>query len=402
MKLNIYSSEQEENIYIRRQAETWQRSGLISEEQLQAVRMITDPHVHQTNLFFRILFFVFTLLCAGAVVGLLVWMLEDKAGEKTLAAMVLFFSVACFILAEYVVKARKLYRYGIEEALLMAGMVCFVISLLVLIGDHSLNHRSIAIITCLLFSIMACLIYLRFGYLYAALISVIALCAVPFQFSLSPSAERLILLCVLCGIFSASLIADRRGIEDFKKERNITIQACLLVAIYLTVNLHILGVMGLLMEDMRILHFHPKSFPSWIYWPSYVLTFIIPIAGICWGIQSRKRLILNASLVMACVTLATNKSYLGMTRYAWDPAILGIVLIGLSLGLTRWLNSGPDKRRFGFTVRDILKPEDHGVNLADVAAALTPGAMDAQQPQTPQDKFFEGGRSGGGGASGEF
>lgn len=269
MKLNIYSSEQEENIYIRRQARTWQRSGLISEEQLQAIRKDADPHLHQTNLFFRILFFVFTLLCAGAVAGLLVWMLEDKAGEKTLATMVLFFSIACFILAQYIMNARNLYRYGIEEALLMAGMVCFVISFLILLDDYYMYRRAISTVTCLLFSILACLIYLRFGYLYAALISAVALCAVPFQFSLSPSAERLILLCVLCGIFAASLITDRRGIEDFKKERSVTVQAGLLVAIYLTVNLHVLSVLGLLMEDVRILHFYPKSFPSWIYCPGH-------------------------------------------------------------------------------------------------------------------------------------
>jgi len=89
VSLSLYSPKQEEDIYIRRQAQTWHRSDLISEGQLQAVRNESDPHLNQTNLFFRILFFIFTLLCAGAVAGLFVWLME-RAGDKILATTVLF------------------------------------------------------------------------------------------------------------------------------------------------------------------------------------------------------------------------------------------------------------------------------------------------------------------------
>ncbi|MHB8139043.1 MAG: hypothetical protein ACYDGO_11755 [Smithellaceae bacterium] len=401
MNLSLYSPKQEEDIYIRRQAQTWQRSGLISEGQMQAFFGETDPNLHQTNLFFRVLFFIFTLLCAGAVAGLFVWLME-RAGDKILAMVVLLFGIVYFILAEHLVKIRRLYRYGIEEALLMAGMVCFVVSFLMWIDNHHLNHRTISIAVCLLFSVISCLIYLRFGYLYAALISAASLSAVPFQLFALPETERLLLLCVLTGIFVFCLVLDKPGVEDFRKDRYTKIQVCLLAAIYVTVNLHILGLIGLLFDETRILHFYPKAFPPWYYWLSYVLTFMIPVAVIYWGIKIHGRFIINAGLVMAIATLATNKSYLGLTRYAWDPAILGVVMIGLSLGMIRWLNSGPDKKRSGFTAYDILKPEDNGINLGDVAAALTPGAIDAGQPQTSQDNYFQGGKSGGGGASRHF
>jgi len=111
---------------------------------------------------------------------------------------------------------------------------------------------------------------------------------------------------------------------------------------------------------------------------------------------------MNASLVLACLTLATNKSYLGLTRYAWDPAIMGIMLIGISIFISRWLKRGPDENRYGFTQRDILKPEDHGISLAEVAAALTPVAIDAHQPPQQQENYFDDGTSGGGGASRGF
>jgi Ca2+/Na+ antiporter len=312
------------------------------------------------------------------------------------------FGAVYYTVAEYIVRHRRTYRYGIEEGLALIAMMLFCTGCGWLLNEYHIGFKYAMIAVSALFAFTAFWIYLRFGYLYAALISILALCVIPFQLSVSPTTERLMLLFVLCVVFVFRLISDKPDIEDFKKERNTTIQACLLVAIYVTVNLQILGLIGLFLSDPHLIHLHPKLFPPYIYWLSYILTFILPAAGIFWGIQSRKRLILNTNLVMACITLATNKSYLGMTRYAWDPAILGVVLIALSILISRWLASGPNKARHGFTAENILKPEDHGINLADAAAALTPGVIEAQQPQTPRDKFFEGGSSGGGGASRDF
>lgn len=401
MSFSFYTSQQEESIHIRKQARLWLRSGLISADQLQLIYDETDSHLHQTNLFFRLLFFAFTLICTGAAAGLLTWFMEGT-GKRILASLALSFSAVCFMLAEHLVKRRKLYRYGVEEALLMTGMVCLVISFLIFTDDYQLSHHVVSIVVCVLFAVISGLIYFRAGYLYAAFISIIAAGVIPFQLSLSSVNERLLLLLILCGIFIFSLTGDKPDSEDFRKNRYANIQAGLLIAIYLTVNLQAPGMIALLLGDNQNIHFNPKLFPLHLYWLSYILTFIIPAASIIWGILSRKRCIMNAGLLTACATLATNKSYLGMPRYAWDPAILGAVLIVVSLLLTRWLNRGSGKRRFGFTAEEILKPETSGVNLADIAAALTPGAMDPQQPQTPQEQFLEGGGAGGGGVSRNF
>ena len=402
MNLSLYSSQQEENIFIRNQARTWKRSGLITDDQLTAIVDDTNPDVRQTNIFFRVIFFIFTYLCATAMLGLFVWITGIR-GSMAFSSTLIIAGVISYFLAEYVVTKYRFYRHGIEEALAVSSMFLLCTGIFIgitklFLGGQWSAHQTI--ILCLLFTVNACWIYLRFGYLYAALISIIATCIIPFQLSLPPTGERVLLLIILCLIFFLNVIYDEPEIEDFRKERNTTIQACLLAAIYLTVNLEIIGALGLLAGTTSNIHLHPKLFPPYIYWLSYILTFIIPIAGIYWGIQSRKRLILGISLVMACVTLATNKSYLGMTRYAWDSAILGAVLITLSILINRWLNSGTNKSRDGFTAENILQPENHGIGLADVAAALTPLAtsIDVQQ----QEKFFDGGSSGGGGASGNF
>jgi len=402
LTLNLYSPQQEENIYIRKRAKAWRRSGLITEEQLSAINGHADPQLRQTNLFFRILFFVFTLLGTGAVVGLFVWLLDFK-DTSFIAAMLILFGAAFYMAADYLAGKYLLYRHGVEEALVIVAMVLFCAGCSILLSENHLTLTHIRIVVPALLAITACWIYLRFGLLYAAAISIVALSFIPFQFNLSPAAERIMLFSVLCVIFVFSLLADKPDLEDFRKNRYAKIKACLLAAMYLTVNLEILGFSGLLMRDTHVVHLNAQLFPPSIYWSSYVLTFLIPAASIYWGIKSRKRLIINVGLVMACVTLATNKSYLGWTRYAWDPAILGMILVGLSLLITRWLNSGADQRRFGFTAREILKPEEGGITPADMAAALTPGVIETQQPPAhPEEKYFGGGASGGGGAEGKY
>jgi hypothetical protein len=408
MNFSLYSSAQEENIFIRKQARTWKRSGLITDDQLSAITDAIDTDLQQTNLFFRILFFIFTLLCASALVGMFVWLTirlmfsNINIEEMFLAAILIFFGAIYYIVAEYIVSKSKFYRYGIEEGLVLIAMGLFCAGCGWLLDDYGASSKQTIIAVCALFATTAFCIYQRFGCLYTAFISLIAVCIIPFQLSLPPTNERLLLLLIFCLIFLLNFNTDKPNIDDFKKERNITIQACLLIAIYLTVNLQILGAVGLLIEDTHIIHLHPKLFPPYIYWSSYILTFVIPALGIYRGIKSRKRLIMNTSLVLACLTLSTNKSYLGMTRYAWDPAIMGIMLVGISIFITRWLKRGQDENRYGFTQRDILKPEDHGISLAEVAAALAPGAIGAQQPPAQPEKYFDGGSSGGGGASRNF
>ncbi len=399
MSVSLYSDDQEQNIYIGREAETWHRSALIDGGQLFAVYKALDISLRRTNLFFRILFFIFTGLGVGAAVGLLVWIMESS-GDAVVALVMLFCALVCYITAEGLVRKVRLYRHGLEEALAMASMILWLAGFLIAIDNLNLEHWLVSVGACLILAASACLIYLRFGYLYAVVIGMISLCAIPFQFSLPHVTERLILLLMLCAALALWLYRDGKATLDFKKDRCTLILACLLAAVYLTVNLHVANLIGSFIEGAGAGHFRPESFPPALYWASYVLTFLLPAVAIFAGIKSRRRPILNIGLAMAVATLTTNKSYLGFARYAWDPAILGLVMVGLSLFLTRRLNAGPEKNRSGFTARAILKPEDHGMTLADAAAALTPGVIEAGRSPGPgaTDAYLEGGASGGGGA----
>jgi hypothetical protein len=333
-----------------------------------------------------------------AVVGFCVWVVGLR-NEVSIAWAALAFGVAMVGLAEYLVQRKSFYRYGIEEALALAGMALACAGIVIFISLLHIELRLLITTAALLASAGAFWLYFRFGFLYAAVISAACVCVVPFQLSLPPASERAIVAMVLALVLLSSIRAESIETRDFRKERSVILQACLLAGIYLAVNLR-LPELGRAHFGNPAPFYQPHAgFPPLFYWATYGLTFLVPVLGLYHGLKSRKRIVINVSLIAALLTLATNKDYLGFKHYAWDPAVLGVLMVVAAILIMRWLASGTREARNGFTAQNLLKPENHGISLADLGAALLPGAIQANLPPASPDKPFAGGQSGGGGAS---
>lgn len=395
MGISLYTREQEENLFIRHQARTWHRSGLIAEEQLRAIAARTDPQVMETHLFFRILFVVFTFICWGAIISFFFWIMNPHGKPVETAFPLLLFAFAAYGLAEWLVKANRWYRHGVEEALAVAAIYLACAAMDLLLQNQGYD-QTIVLKVSILFAMLAFWLYLRFGYLYAAIFGYLALGSLPFHMNLSAMYQRIDLLLILGASLLLNVMSAKPADEAFRKEKNAMIQAVLFAGLYCAVNLRLPDIGKSFLEPMPLITY--AGFPAALYWISYALTFLIPAAGLFYGLKARRRAFLIVGAVTAVVTLATNKGYLGMRHYAWDPAILGAVLVLVSLVVIRWLSGGEDKSRYGITAENLLTPENHGIDLAALGAAMVPSytAADQAAPQPPSP--FEGGQSGGGGA----
>lgn len=398
MRFDLYTAEQEEKLFIRREARTWARSGLITDEQLEIIDARTYPGLSRTNVFLRILFFLFTLGCVLAVVGFYLWVTGIR-NEVPIAWSMLAFSIPVYGLAEILVKRHSFYRYGIEEALALTGMLLFCVSLVLFMSSSKSEPRLLILAGSLLVSACAFWLYLRFGFFYAACIAASALCVVPFQLSLSPVNERVALLSILLWMFWMNLQKGSSAIEDFRKEKIAMTQACLLAGIYLAVNLRLPELCRTHFSYPGISDRPLAGFPPLFYWTTYGLTFLVPALGLYYGLKSRIRLVIDVSLVAAVMTLATHKDYLGLKHNTWDPAILGLAMVIAAVFIARWLVGGNHEMRHGYTARNLLKPENHGIDPADLGAAVIPGVIVANQPPARPEIPLGGGESGGGGAS---
>ena len=112
---------------------------------------------------------------------------------------------------------------------------------------------------------------------------------------------------------------------------------------------------------------------------------------------------MGVSIAMALATLVTNKPYLGFTRKPWDPILFGLLLMSIAILVKRWLTTGPDGQRHGFTPARLLAGDKRIMTvIATASSVMQPNIPPSgTAPAAPQPQFG-GGRSGGAGASGEF
>ncbi len=121
------------------------------------------------------------------------------------------------------------------------------------------------------------------------------------------------------------------------------------------------------------------------------------------GLRRKDRFVIAVGAVVAVLTLVTNKPYLGWPRHSWDPMLLGALLIGAGLLIRRWLASGPDGIRHGFTAQRLSGKDKAWMDAGTTAISFASSQSTTLSPRTGSPGVrFGGGDSGGGGASSDF
>ena len=177
-------------------------------------------------------------------------------------------------------------------------------------------------------------------------------------------------------------------------------EALLWLGIYLAINLQLSSVNLL----ARWWGGPPAAteFSNTFYWATWALTWCLPPVVLVRGLRLKDRFVIAVGAIVAILTLATNKPYLGWQRHTWDPMLLGALLIGVALFVRRWLARGPGGIRHGFTAQRLSGKDKAWMNAGTTAFGLvSPSIITPPQTGAP-DVQFGGGDSGGGGASSDF
>jgi hypothetical protein len=380
--MNIYSRDDERAIRVQRLVRDWCKSGIIADEQRD--RMLGDLPINlrRTNIFLRLTLLVFGLLIIASAAGLTMVIIDPSSGTTTWIALVL--GVMCFAAAQSMVTKFRFYRFGVEEALAITAAVFFVWFGALLFGNRFESWYAFG------FATAGCyLLYARFGYLYAAIAAIGFAVFFIFGMQQSDTFRRLFSFILLLTIFFFA--RERRQDHDweFPADTYAVIEAVAWGALYVVANLKISPWLS-----------QPDEVPQF-YWATYGLIWVLPAAGLSFAIRDRHRLMLDVNIVLAIVTLMSNKPYLGGEPKPWDPILFGVLLIAVSLGLRRWLANGPERSRNGFVAHRLLESEKATLAMAGAATVFAPGAPppSAQEPPPPE---FGGGRSGGAGSSATY
>jgi uncharacterized membrane protein YgcG len=386
-----YDDNDERTIRVERLVREWTRSGLIDQAQHDRIAPELKVPFRRTNLFLRLILFGFGIVIIAAAVMLVAVTLGLRR-ETELAPLCLVAAAACFGLAELLVNAGSLYRFGIEEAAAVSSIV-----LLALAGagfTWSVPHEGPGefplFVALIIGSIGAFAIYFRFGYVYGAIASMACISLAPFQTGLSDVMQRVFAVGILACAFFAARSKRRKYGDEFPGSEYGIIQAIAWAGIYALLNLH------LPLDPLP----SASAFPPPFFWFTYAMTWVLPMIGFYLAVRDKDRPLLDVSIVLAIVTLITNKPYLGMSRESWDPIIFGVALIATAILLRKWLSSG---ERNGFTAERLLSSDKRRLSIVATASTALHTAAHAPVDSASPDKFQSGGgRSGGAGASGEF
>ena len=392
--MRIYSREDEERIRLQAHVREWRRAGLLEPAQADAFDAELRTDLRRTNTMLRLVLAFFTAIIAAASVAFVmeVFGIREASGTAFVTGLA---AVVALIAAEQLVTKARLYRFGVEESLTMAAVAAAGIAAAALWpGRWAAAADTKAVVWLTVAATGSFFVYRRYGYVYAGVTAIGCAALVPFQFRWTPSAVR-VTSGALCAIAFAIARRQRlRAGDQFPGDEYATLATAGWLGAYAVLNLaawNALGVWWFAVPDR-----------DWFYGATYVIVWLMPVAGLWMAVLDKDRTFIAANIGLALATLVTNKAYLGWPRYSWDPTILGTMLIAIALATRRWIASGPNGQRLGYTAERILERERDAVSvLGTVSAALHPQGTAPTSADRPSPGFG-GGRSGGAGSSGSF
>jgi hypothetical protein len=381
--MRIYAQADEEKVRAEAVVREWQRSGFLDTSQAAQIANELRVDFRRTNFFLRALLFLFTSIVVAASVSLVITVfgVDEKTAQATVCVIA---ATLCLGAAEFLIRNFRFYRFGVEEAVAIAAVVLLGLAAAFATSGSEPDE----LVAPLAIGVLGGLfIYLRYGYLYAALGSIGCAAAIPFAMHVPAEGKRLI-AALICA-FSFSIVRRgrlQRG-DDFPGDDYGLIQASAWAGLYLVLNLQI-----------SFIRYYEQSL---FYWLTYAMIWILPVVGLWLSFRSKDRPLLNVSLMAALITLATNKPYLHLMRRPWDPILFGLFLIVSAVLIKRWLGKGPNAQRGGVTASRLLARDCQALAIVSTAsAALQPALSPSPAPAAKPN--FDGGRSGGAGATGSF
>jgi hypothetical protein len=399
--LRIYSASSEETLRARKLLGDWVGEGLLSKAQYQVLEGETVSELRTTNIFLRLVLFLFTLISVGAAA---LFFMVSRPSEQTAGVIFLIFAAICYAAAEAAVSQARLYRYGIEEALALCsvGFLCAGMQAALFSGSaYSPKPDAAQFLVPAAGVIFSLWIWRRFGLSYAFLAAMIFVLFLPGYWTSSREGQRLIIaVSYATGLAGVATVRSRHRF-DYLDEAYSVVEAFLWLGVYLAINLQLssLNLPAQWWGSTRA----ASEFGRPFYWGTWVLIWCLPPIVLLRGVRQKDRFVILVGAIVAILTLVSNKPYLGWPRHTWDPMLLGILLTSVAIFVRSWLARGPGGIRHGFTAARLLGKDKHWINVgATVVAPLAPHSTMPDPQASSPDFRFGGGQSGGGGAGGDY
>jgi hypothetical protein len=278
--VRAYTTSDEEALRARDLLKDWAGEGFLSPVQVGQMQQETVCELRRTNIFLRIVLFLFTLIIVGAAAGLFFTVLFSNPSGKIIGYFLLAFAPVCYAATEVAVSKFRLHRYGIEEALAACsvGFLCAGMHAAWFIGGRfsgTVNYLEFLVPAA--GALASVWIWHRFGFGYAPLAAMIFAWWLPGYFTVSHTAQHVIVIVLYT--FGLIAVVSVRAPYRFTY-LNATYSAAagmLWLGIYLALNLQLSSVNLAVQWLGGVRTFNDASeFSKPFYWATWVLIWCLP------------------------------------------------------------------------------------------------------------------------------
>ena len=381
-----YNRQYLDNRAVQTQASEALAKKIITAQEYQHIRASYPYHFYTPNIYIRAGLFLLTAVILLCCLG--IFMLGGVSSENGIGILLIFFGVVSYAALEFFIYDRKVYRSGIDDALL------WIASGLILAGINLCTNHIDASMESLIVFLLATAAVLRYADHLMALVAYGACLSVIFHVTigLGPAARAFLPFLIMAVAGVLYLLFTRLSTEQRLRNYHsclLLLRMATLLSFYLAGNYYIVRELNANISGSS----GPVAL-SWLWW---LLTVIIPIIYLIRGIQKKDIIFLWAGLALVAAAIFTVRYYYHILPAELAMIIGGSVLIGGTYGLIRYLHSP----KYGLT--SIASDDPHLLEKLHIEALIAAETFHTAATQ-PADTgvHFGGGSGGGGGATGEF
>lgn len=386
-----YNSQTLDNLEIKEAAEKALRKSCIDTTTYKAIEAAHPVNFYTPNPVIKIGLFILTVVIISFSLGLLTLLALDAVkSEKGFVGLCIFAGLACYGALELFIREKKLFRAGVDDALLW-GALLLICSSIFIDGDPS-STKVFGVVF-----IATLLATLRFADMMVAGVAYLSFLGLIFSIAvnLGPAAKTIIPFLIMA-VSLATYVAVNK-ISGYRFSRHyqhcLTIIAVLaLLTLYLAGNYFVVRELSNAMFDLQLKE--GESIPGALFF--WIYTAVVPVVYLYLGIRQKNAVLLRTGMILLAAIVFTIRYY-----HSVMPLETAMVLGGLALTVGAWaLIRYLKEPKYGFTYVESEDP-----SLADklklesliIAQTYAPGAQPAGN-----DMQFGGGSGGGGGASGDY
>lgn len=381
-----YNIDELEKKQILSEAKALYKTKIITEVQYTKIGEEIKSELYSPTIFIKILLFILSYIGMTTVIGPIGLLFSD-VGETGYRILAVILGMSLILFTETVlIVGKNHYKSGITEAGIYSGTLFIMVGVLSFGANIEIGYLIMGFI-------FSSIIAVRYLDLLALVVSMTCFSNLLYKIihaigGITESFMPFIFFFIFLLVFIACIAIEKKLTSFVFNNHLIIAKTLSLLVIYASVNYFVVRELSINLMGLTLAK--GQDIPFSIVF--YILTALLPLLYIYYGVVKRSVLFLRVGLLICTLSVITFKYYFSLGMPVITFTVSGIILIAVSLWLMNYLKV----MRKGFTRENLINDKWMSQDLSAIIISQTLGG---NKLMDNKNESFGGGKSGGGGAS---